>query len=253
MNRTFLYHLYHKIERRICPGLRYSQSFYEEVLNQSIHEGSVWLDLGCGHHVLPIWREEEEKTLVGRARMAVGLDYDWLSLLKHRSFRDRIRGNISSLCLRENSFDLVSANMVMEHLDKPAVQYREILRVLKPGGSFIFHTPNAFGYTTICARLIPENLKASLIKVLDGRPAADVFETHYRSNTESQICRLARESGFEVRSIRYVASSAKFAVILPLAFLELFWIKILLTRPFRRLRTNLIVILAKPIAPPRGV
>lgn len=246
MNRTLLYRLYDKIENKICPGLKYSQYLYEDALKKGLGEGSVWLDLGCGHHVLPLWRGQQEKELVGQTRIAVGLDYDLRSLLHHRSIRNRVRGIINSLPFREGVFDLATANMVVEHLDRPDVQYREIFRTLKPGGVFIFHTPNAYGYTTISARVIPESLKASLIKILDGRPSEDVFKTYYRSNTESQIRKLAQETGFEVVSIRYIASSAKFAVILPFAILELFWIRLLLTRPFRSLRTNLIVTLAKP-------
>ena len=248
MNRERLYDVYGRIERRITPGLRYSQYFYEDSLRDVLGDKSSWLDLGCGHRILPAWREKEERSLVEGVKYVVGLDYDWVSLLKHRSIKTRLRGDISRLPLRDNAFDVVSANMVVEHLENPAIQFREILRVLKPGGVFIFHTPNVYGYTTVSARLIPERVKPGLIKVLDGRPSEDVFRTHYRCNTESQICKLAGETGFCVKNIRYVASSAKFAVILPLAFLELFWIRLLLTRPFRRLRTNLIVTLEKPAA-----
>ena len=253
MKRTSLYHAYSRVESKICPGLKYSQYYYEETLGEALRQNATWLDLGCGHHVLPMWREKQEAELVRRARLAVGLDYDWPSLLKHRSIKNRVRGNISTLCFKAEAFDLVTANMVMEHLDSPDVQYREVFRILKPGGLFVFHTPNAYGYTTISARMIPEAMKAGLIKVLDGRASEDVFKTHYRSNTEDQICRLAQATGFEVERIHYIASSAKFAVILPIAVLELLWIKLLLTNSFRKLRTNLIVILVKPEHPQLAV
>lgn len=246
MNRDRLYDVYAKIERSIVPGLRYAQYFYEDSLRDALNENSWWLDLGCGHRVLPAWREREEQSLVRTVKCAVGLDFDWVSLLKHRSIKIRVRGDVSNLPFGENSFDVVSANMVVEHLERPAAQFREVLRVLKPGGIFIFHTPNAYGYTTIAARLMPERFKTGLIRVLDGRPSEDVFRTHYHANTESQICKLAQETGFHIKSIRYIASSAKFAVVLPLAFFELFWIKLLLNRHFRSLRTNLIVTLRKP-------
>ncbi len=249
MKRERLYAIYAKIERRITPGLRYSQYFYEDALRDSIRESSSWLDLGCGHRVLPVWREKEEQSLVRTAGFVVALDCDWPSLLKHRSIQNRVCGDISHLPFRDNTFDVVSANMVVEHLEKPEVQFREIHRVLKPGGIFIFHTPNASGYTTVAARMVPEFAKVGLIRVLDGRPARDVFKTHYRANTESQIRRVAQKSGLDVVKIRFIASSAKFAVIVPLAFLELFWIRLLLTDTFRRLRTNLIVLLQKPSAP----
>ena len=37
----------------------------------------------------------------------------------------------------------------LEHLYTPATQFREISRILRPGGVFIFHTPNRRGYLTI--------------------------------------------------------------------------------------------------------
>lgn len=176
----------------------------------------------------------------------MGLDYDWYGLSKHRSIRSRVQGDIARLPFPESSFDLVSANMVVEHLSSPNVQFAEIRRTLKPGGLFVFHTPNAYGYSTLAARLLPESLKAPLVGVLDGRPSEDVFKTFYRANTAAQIERVAKSVGLEVVQIRFVASTAKFAVVAPIALIELFLIRLLLTRPLRKLRTNLIVTLRKP-------
>ena len=246
MDRKIFYDIYAKLQRVIAPTLKYSQYLYEERLREVLQPSAAWLDLGCGHRVLPLWREAEERALVQKAGIVIGLDYDWPSLLKHRSIRNRVRGDISSLPFPNETFDLVSANMVVEHLEKPAIQFREVFRVLKPGGIFIFHTPNAFGYTTIAARMIPEFLKGGLIRILDGRPSSDVFKTHYKANTESQIVELARQIGFDGVRIRFIVSAAKFAVVPPLAFFELFFIRALMTHPLRKARTNLIVTLAKP-------
>lgn len=245
MNRSRLYQTYDRIQRLIVPGLRYSQEFYEERLREVLSRNTWWLDIGCGHQVLPPWREQQEKSLVQEAEFVVGFDYDWASLLKHRSIHLRVRGKISALSFKDESFDLVTANMVVEHLAEPELQFREIHRILRPGGLFLFHTPNAYGYTTLFARLIPEFMKGRLIQLLDGRGGEDVFKTYYRANTESQIRRLAQQTGFEIDKLRLVASSAKFAVIAPLAFFELFWIRLLLRPEFRPLRTNLVVTLEK--------
>ncbi len=195
---------------------------------------------------LIIWREEDEKKLVQMAGNVMGLDEDWPSLRKHRSIKNRVVGDIRALPFPEGTFDLVTANMVVEHLEKPEGPFSEIRRVLKPGGLFVFHTPNAYGYSTVFARMIPERLKTWLIQLLEGRPPEDVFKTHYRVNTESQIRQVSQRAGLDIDRVRYVASCAKFALILPLALFELFWIMLLLTHPFRSLRTNLLVTLVKP-------
>lgn len=245
-SRKNLLNAYWKMERALVPELKYCQHVYEEVLNGVVKSEIQWLDLGCGHQVLPAWRFEQEKKLIARAGTVVGIDADFPSVEKHRSVQLRFVGNISALPFRDSSFDLITANMVVEHLDNPLLQFQEVSRVLKPGGMFVFHTPHSRGYSTLLARLLPEGLKLALIRMLQGRPSEDVFRTFYRANTEADIRRLAHTAGFEAVEIRLIGSSAELAILPPLAFLELLWIRLSLTRAFRQLRTNLIVILAKP-------
>ncbi len=101
-----------------------------------------WLDIGCGHHILPPWQAKQEQELVAKCSKITGIDAEVNSLVKHRSITRIVAGNISKLPFRDSTFNLVTANMVIEHLDDPESQFREILRVLKPGGTFILHTPN---------------------------------------------------------------------------------------------------------------
>jgi SAM-dependent methyltransferase len=238
-----MFRIYGRLKRLIAPELRYSQDLYEETLKSHLTAETAWLDLGCGHQVLPPWRAAEEQKLVARCRMIVGIDYDFDSLLRHQNLNHRVRGTITRLPFADNSFDLVTANMVVEHLDQPEEQFREVGRVLKPGGVFIFHTPNARGYATRLARLIPGGSKAKLAYILDGREENDVFDTFYRANTEESIGHVAAAAGFEVCKIRMLVSDAIFGVVPPLAALELLWIKLLMTRILRPLRTTIIAVL----------
>lgn len=243
--RRNLFKFYWSAQRVIVPNLRVSQDVYEEVLKANIKPETAWLDLGCGRHILPPWRAEQEKALVRSCKMAVGLDYDLASLKDNESLSSKVRGSIGSLPFRNEYFDLVTANMVVEHLDAPEKQFEEVRRVLRPGGRFIFHTPNALGYATIGNRMVPERFKARLIYALDGREESDVFETHYKANTKKRISELAAESGFEVVEVRMVVTDAIFAVVPPLAIPELVLIRLLMTRPLRAVRTNIIAILKK--------
>lgn len=243
--RRKLYEIYWKIRSVITPTLRHSQSIYEEVLKTHIEPEMKWLDLGCGHQVLPVWREEEEKRLVANCGMIVGIDYDLPSLRKHRTISLRVRGDINTLPFKDSYFDLVTANMVVEHLAAPAIQFREINRILKPGGTFLFHTPNAIGYPSIMTKLTPENLKHKLIYLLDGRREEDVFETHYKANTRNQITTLAVMTGFEVRKIKMTVSDAVFALFPPVAIPELAYIKMLMMPRFKTLRPDIIATLKK--------
>ena len=243
--RTRLLNIYWTLRRAIAPTLRYSQYSYEEALKRYVTPSVEWVEVGCGHAILPNWRSNEERQLVKTCKAIFGIDYDLPSLKAHRNITKKLRGDVTKLPFKSEAFDLVTANMVVEHLDDPAEQFREISRILKPKGVFLFHTPNAYGHGVILSQFVPEWLKGKLIYLLEGRDEQDIFPTHYKANTEAQVKMLAHANGFEVVQLDLIATDAIFAMIPPLAALELLWIRLLMTQPFRSLRTNMIVALRK--------
>ena len=245
INRDKFYKIYWWLEKIIAPGLQYSQNIYEKVLNDNCAAGIKWLDLGCGHHILPQWRLEQEKKLIDIPNLIIGLDYDLLSLTKHKTIKNLVRGDISILPFPDNSFDMVTSNMVFEHLDNPQQQLNEISRVLKAGGKLIFHTPNKLSYATLMAIITPERIKDTLIYILQGRKEEDVFPAFYRINSPSKIKMLGHKSGFKTIKIKLICSSAQFVIIPPLVILELIWIRFLMLKIGKPLRTNIIAILEK--------
>ena len=243
--RPTLLEIYRALEKIIAPGLKYAPYLYGDVLNAHVNSDVDWLDVGCGHHILPLWRGEEERSMVARCRNVVGIDADLASLRKHRSIQIRVLGTIGRLPFRDESFDLVTANMVVEHLDAPEIQFHEIARILKPDGVFILHTPNRLGYSTMIARVVPERVKKRLIRLLQAREEGDVFRTFYRANTTREIEQVAEVTGFDVRQLKMIVSWAQLAVFPPLVIFELMWIRVLMTRRFKGLRTNIIGVLQK--------
>ncbi|MDQ7837664.1 MAG: class I SAM-dependent methyltransferase [Thermodesulfobacteriota bacterium] len=229
----------------IVPTLKYSQTIYEDMLKKYVNDKTKWLDLGCGHQVLPPWRLEEEKRLVATCKQAVGIDYDMRSLMQHATLKNRLRGDISNLPLKNDCFTLVSANMVMEHIESPEKQFKEIYRVLNPGGVVIFHTPR-YSCSISLVRIVPDFAKIKLIKLLQGREEADVFPTHYRINTLDRIAEVAKRTGFEIVKLRMIETESTFALIPPLAIIHLLFIRMKLLRPFKSFRSNIITILQKP-------
>jgi SAM-dependent methyltransferase len=243
--RAALFKSYWALRRVIAPGLKFSQATYEDVLRTHVNGDTRWVDIGCGHSLLPSWRGKEEEQLVGNCRVLVGVDYDLPSLKKHSSIKLKVRGDVGALPFKSGCFNLVTANMVVEHLDHPGRQFQEVSRILSPQGLFLFHTPNALGYGVIISRVIPDWMKRKLALILQGRKEEDVFKVFYRANTEKQLAEVARSSGFKVLTVQMFNSDAILGVIPPLALIELLWLRLLMTKPFRPFRTNMIAVLQK--------
>jgi len=237
---------YWKAQKAMVPGLEYAQTLYEHVLWQVTNGREAWLDLGCGHQVLPPWRSQEELDLVKQTRVIVGLDADFQSLKSHRTIARKVCGSVTTLPFTTESFDVVSSNMVFEHLDDPERQLKEIARVLRPNGVLVFHTPNVRGYPTVLAKLVPEFVKKKLIWTLERRKEEDVYPTFYRINSPEQIHDMAERAGLSVVSLRMIVSGAALAVFPPAALCELALIKVLMGRSLKNFRPNIIAILQKP-------
>jgi ubiquinone/menaquinone biosynthesis C-methylase UbiE len=237
--------LYWWLERRLAPGVQYAQSTYEDSLFACVEPGCEWLDLGCGHTLLPEWRASAERTITGLPARLVGVDPDRSSLRGHRTIRLRVCADGGSLPFADGQFDLVTANMVVEHLADPEKQFREVWRVLAPRGRFLFHTPNGTGYPTLLARTVPDLVRGVLARLIEGRAEGDRFRTYYLANTPSRIGALAVTTGFAVGRIDLIRSSAMLPRITPLAAAELLFLRAMAAPPLSWLRPNLIAVLRK--------
>lgn len=236
---------YAALKARLVPQLRFSQEIYEDVLDECISEDTVWVDAGCGWHLLPPWRAAQERRLVERGRLVVGCDLDEASIRRHRSMTRLVVADLERLPFRSGSVSLITSNMVLEHLQRPLTVFSEFARVLKEGGRVIVHTPNAHSHFVLVGRLLPRRLRLRLVRRLDGRPAEDVFPAHYRTNTPGRLRSTMAKAGLLEEWCRMVASDSIFSLAYPmLAALELLYIRLTLRPAFRRLRVTIIACFA---------
>lgn len=242
---NFCLRITNKINRFLIPQSKYSQDLYEEVLFENIREGFSWLDIGCGHKVLSDWRLAQEKELVKRCDRVVGVDPDGEAIKKHKTIKEVYKSDSNQLEFSDNTFDVVTANMVMEHLDQPLVMLKEVHRVLKPGGIFIFHTPNLRGHIAFLSNFIPSFITKKLVYFLTGRREDDVYPTFYKANTLKQIEELAETSNFEhVKTYMNQGHPLAMGILFPpIYFLELLWVKLILSEKFKNYRGNIVCIL----------
>lgn len=204
LNKQNYYRERYKQRRR---GWRTSGEELESLARKHLHAESRVLDVGCGRGgVLELfWRD---------VALPIGADPDYLSLEEHRtrpqpsaiSQMPLVTALAERLPFHAGEFDAVLAVWVLEHLPQPRTAFREIARVLKPGGHFIFLTPNAWHpliWANHASQMLPAVQKA-LIPRLYGRAEADTFQVHYRANTPLWLKQLARECGFSVSSQRAI-------------------------------------------------
>ena len=243
--KVYLNKIYDVIKNQIVSDLRYSQDIFEDILNEKVSNECVWLDSGCGHQLLSEWRLDEERRLIKKAQQIVGLDFDFFSLKKHKTIKNLVQAVMDELPFPDDYFNLVTSNMVVEHLDNPEIQFAEVSRVLSEDGLFIFHTVNEKSHFTFLRKLINGNTAKRLAYFLDDRDSDDVFEVHYKANTSEKIRELADETDFEVVEIKMISSDAVFAMVPPFAIIELVWIKLLMRKSLEKFRTNMIAILKK--------
>ena len=229
---------------------KHSQQRYFQVLQSYIGSGDRWLDIGCGRQIVPDFAASfaEQKEMVARTKMFVGIDTD-SAITEHPLLKSPVAAVGQHLPFRDNSFDIVTANMVFEHLETPQVVLEEVRRVLAPSGKLIFHTPNLRYPYIFIASLVEDSLKKPVIRFLERRAEEDVFTTFYRANTVQRIRSLAKEGQFEVYDLAVGPSIGSLERLGPIAILELLFLKVLSLRPFHGLNATIIAVLAKPDVP----
>lgn len=119
------------------------------------------------------------------------------------------------------TFDAAISSYVVEHVADPAAHLREIARVLRPGGAYVFRTPNQFHYVAAFARLTPHWVHLAIANRLRAMPkdAHDPYPTIYAMNTEASVRRSADSAGFDVASLRMVEKEPSYGRISPVLFL----------------------------------
>jgi SAM-dependent methyltransferase len=152
------------------------------------------LDAGCGSGRVFAHR------LAGRVRHAVGVDVTD-ELRCNTNIDSAANADLRSLPFRDGTFDLIVMSTVAEHLTEPEPVFRELARVLRPGGRLLVLTPNRWHYVTMAARALPHRFHLAFNRSR-GVAEHDVFRTAYRANTAGRLRGLAESSGLTVERLR---------------------------------------------------
>lgn len=201
------------IDRAWYPGYKnnWDDWLFRELILAHLRSDMTILDLGAGAGAL------SQMNFRGYARFVCGVDLD--VRVKQNPMLDEARiADAGGIPYDAGQFDLVFANNVLEHLDEPLAVFLEVARILKPGGVFLFKTPNRRHYVPAIARITPHRFH-EYVNAHRGRPAADTFQTFYRANTGAAVRRLARQSGMCTGRIKLVEGRPEYLRFAWLAYL----------------------------------
>jgi len=214
------------------------------------------LDAGCGWRLLGKDLEPLENELVSLAQIVVGVDLDFPHLRKHVNISRRVCASLDSLPFSDASFELITCNMVVEHLPAPFTTFQEMSRVLAPGGTLMVHTPNSRNYlvfTNILAKkLLPRSMVLKLVHANRAR-ADDIYPTYYRANNARVLRNLGESVNVRPESVRFLTHPQPYSrFFAPAAFFELLLMRATMTRPLVRFGTTVVMVFRKqPTESPR--
>jgi glycosyltransferase involved in cell wall biosynthesis len=170
----------------LIPLQRYWQRRRHRITTSWARGSDRVLDIGCGSSVI-----------IQSLNNAVGMD---VSMGKLRFLRRRgielVRGSAFALPFKDAIFDCIISSQVIEHIPYDAALFREIERLLQPGGRLIIGTPD---YATLGWQII-EPLYGALL------PGGyrDEHITHY---TRESLTGILQGYGFVHEETAYVARS----------------------------------------------
>ena len=144
------------------------------------------LDIGCGDGMHLGW-------LRGYAAELYGSDYNVTRLLRARDLNQARRvfmADITNYPVRDNVFDVIFFNHVLEHIRDDATALAEVYRILKPGGLLLLGTPNeGVWFWQLAYRLQPRMLRTS---------------DHVQFYTAETLAEKCRAAGFSVTDVKHI-------------------------------------------------
>lgn len=213
----------------------YAEVAYRDILLSLATQHTEWLDLGCGRSLIREWlpgAHETQLQLHRTCKRIAGIDLEAADVNGNPYIHERHVGSIEQLPFPDGSFNLVTAQMVVEHVSTPLEMLKECARVLAPGGHFVFVTPNLHNWLIAVASIIPDAIKRPFTVFAQTRRSQDIFPAHYRLNTSTSIKQSLSLSGMTAESLEYIDGSPDLVSLPVLDRIER-WIRTLQPRACR--------------------
>ncbi|EIJ43143.1 methylase involved in ubiquinone/menaquinone biosynthesis [Beggiatoa alba B18LD] len=200
-----------------ADGYRYldgTYPFYQWIRESIDLPSAVVLNVGAGPTA-----KEKERRLKGQVKRLVGIDPDPI-VLQNTDLDEAYVNNGIQLPFPDASFDAVYSDWVIEHVENPEAFLKEVYRVLKPNGVYLFRTANWAHYVTLIAAFTPHWFHKLVANRARGmaQESHEPWLTFYRMNTPSAIRQKAQQVGFQQCEVRLFESHPSYLAFNALAF-----------------------------------
>ena len=169
-----------KIRHRLLERSQYLSSISAEIKYIAKLKPGAVLDIGCG----PGWLLSQLNSRWKR----FGIEPSKHAASVAEKYASIFEGTLEDFVFRKDSFDLVVAYHVIEHIRDPLTAIKTIHQLLRPGGTLIIGTPD---FDSGCARRF-----GSQFRLLHDA-------THISLFSNDSMHRFLRNHGFKITSVDY--------------------------------------------------
>ena len=179
------------------------------LLEEALSPGSTALDAGCG-------RTTRLRDYRDRIDRLVGVDHDEAAGRENPYVDEFVRADLGDrLPFADDTFDLVYANFVVEHLERPEEALREWRRVLRAGGRLVLLTSNRSSPLIALGARLPQSVRLGIKRRGAGAEERNVYPTCYLANTPDRLAAVARRAGFQPVAMEFVGTVHRYGARVP--------------------------------------
>ena len=208
---------------KLFPNTIESGRYYYSWIKDSLTDNCTLIDIGGGRN----WYLASERSKYKGLKLIV-VDPSEEELSYNHDADEKVifaMGTEEKAPIDDNTADIVTANMVLEHISNNDYTMRDINRILKPGGKFIAVMPNKFALFALINQMIPNwLLRKIMFSIMPETEGTHGFKTYYDRTYYPAMQKLLTRYGFVNTKFEFTYyQSSYFAFFLPFGIISLIW------------------------------